>query len=387
MTPDPIEAIPAEVDEGERIFSAWYPAPTEEHVAAALQTDDPATALVPEPDDTESWEKWAVGLLAAGATSVALDAAKSTAWLLARRAFLISTLTDTTRRGVQAQIDLDPSPAAIVRAYGIPATRINTLAADPSRASALLAERWRLVSDGETTATFAAGAIEAAAQAVADGTLPPGTEIEWNARYTSNICEECSFLDGQRQPPGSPWIGIYGDKYAGPGWHPGCRCGMTVIKGEPVQKVSLTAPDSVKAELKRGLKWHEEGHSGDGLKPETVAWARRLADGAEITRDKAVKMSAWLARHEADKSGKGFSPGEGYPSPGRVAWALWGGDPAVGWSAKLVNYFEDKIVNKAEYTAAQRKEMAGKGWALPDGSFPITNDAEVVDIGDACDVW
>jgi hypothetical protein len=200
MTPDPIEAIPAEVDEGERIFSAWYPAPTEEHVAAALQTDDPATALVPEPDDTESWEKWAVGLLAAGATSVALDAAKSTAWLLARRAFLISTLTDTTRRGVQAQIDLDPSPAAIVRAYGIPATRINTLAADPSRASALLAERWRLVSDGETTATFAAGAIEAAAQAVADGTLPPGTEIEWNARYTSNICEECSFLDGQRQP-------------------------------------------------------------------------------------------------------------------------------------------------------------------------------------------
>lgn len=347
MTPDPIETLPDEVDEGERIFGAWYPPPTEEQVAAALQTDAPAAALVPEPDDTESWEKWAIGLLAAGATSVALDAAKSTAWLLVRRALLVSTLTDTTRRGVQAQIDLDPSPAAIVRAYGIPATRINTLAADPTRAAALLAERWRLVSDGETTATFIAGAIEAAAQAVANGTLPPGTEIEWNARYTSNICEECGYLDGQKQPPGSPWIGIYGDKYAGPGWHPGCRCGLTIIKGGPVKKISLTAPKGVVAELKRGLKWHEEGHSGDGLEPATVSWARRLADGEEITRDKAVKMSAWLARHKVDKEGQGYNPGEdGYPSPGRVAWALWGGDPAVGWSAKLVNYFEDDTVDK-----------------------------------------
>ena len=379
MTPDPIEALPDEVDEGGRIFSAWYPAPTEEQVTAALQADDPAAALVPEPDDTDSWEKWAVGLLAAGATSVALDAAKSTAWLLVRRALLISTLTDTTRRGVQEQIDLDPSPAAVVRAYGIPATRINTLATDPTRAKALLAERWRLVSEVETTATYAAGAIEAAVQAVADGTLPPGTEIEWNARYTSNICEECAYLDGQRQPPGSPWIGIYGDKYAGPGWHPGCRCGMTIIKGELVQKVSLTAPDSVKAELKRGLKWHEEGHSGDGLKPETVAWARRLADGDPISEQKARDMHAWLARHKVDKEGQGYNPGEdGYPSPGRVAWALWGGDPAIGWSAKLVNYFEDKTVQKRDYNTAERKEMAGKGWALPDGSFPIANEADLM---------
>jgi hypothetical protein len=37
-------------------------------------------------------------------------------------------------------------------------------------------------------------------------------------------------------------------------------------------------------------------------------------------------MSAWFARHEVDKQGEGFSPDEdGYPSPGRVAWAAWGG--------------------------------------------------------------
>jgi 2'-5' RNA ligase len=48
-------------------------------------------------------------------------------------------------------------------------------------------------------------------------------------------------------------------------------------------------------------------------------------------------MRAWLARHETDKTGEGFSPGEkGFPSPGRVAWALWAGDPAVTWSERKV---------------------------------------------------
>lgn len=136
--------------------------------------------------------------------------------------------------------------------------------------------------------------------------------------------------------------------------------------------MNLTAPEGVRNELRRGLAWHEEGHSGDGLKPETVAWARRLADGAEITRDKAVKMRAWLARHEADKSGKGFTPGDGYPSPGRVAWALWGGDPAVGWSEKLVRHFESEESMK-KYSMEERKAMAEKGEAMADGSFPIAN--------------
>jgi hypothetical protein len=38
-------------------------------------------------------------------------------------------------------------------------------------------------------------------------------------------------------------------------------------------------------------------------------------------------MASYFARHEVDKQGEGWSPGEqGYPSAGRIAWALWGGD-------------------------------------------------------------
>ena len=113
--------------------------------------------------------------------------------------------------------------------------------------------------------------------------------------------------------------------------------------------INFKPPKAVVAELKKGLEWHAEGHSGDGLVAATVSWARKMANGANISPEKAVKMRAWLARHESDKSGKGFKPGEeGFPSPGRVAWALWGGDPAVGWSNKLVTQME----------AADRKKSA-----------------------------
>jgi hypothetical protein len=120
--------------------------------------------------------------------------------------------------------------------------------------------------------------------------------------------------------------------------------------------INVKPPAGVRAELKKGLEWHKQGHSGDGLVPATVSWARRMANGEPISRDKAVKMRAWLARHEVDKKGKGFSPGEpGFPSPGRVAWALWGGDPAVSWSNKLVRQIQTKKASEQLQTALDLK--------------------------------
>ena len=50
----------------------------------------------------------------------------------------------------------------------------------------------------------------------------------------------------------------------------------------------------------------------------------------------ARRMARYFTRHQGDKRGKGYTPGPGYPSAGRVAWALWGGDPGWAWAAKLV---------------------------------------------------
>jgi HK97 family phage major capsid protein len=52
-------------------------------------------------------------------------------------------------------------------------------------------------------------------------------------------------------------------------------------------------------------------------------------------------MKSFFARHEVDKKAEGFRPGEkGYPSNGRIAWAMWGGDAGKSWSEKIVNQSE-----------------------------------------------
>ena len=52
-------------------------------------------------------------------------------------------------------------------------------------------------------------------------------------------------------------------------------------------------------------------------------------------------MYSFFSRHEVDKQGKGFNKGEdGYPSNGRIAWALWGGDAGFGWSTQKRNQLE-----------------------------------------------
>jgi hypothetical protein len=51
-------------------------------------------------------------------------------------------------------------------------------------------------------------------------------------------------------------------------------------------------------------------------------------------------MASFFARHEIDKEGEGFRPGEpGYPSAGRIAWALWGGDPGKAWANAILREF------------------------------------------------
>ena len=85
------------------------------------------------------------------------------------------------------------------------------------------------------------------------------------------------------------------------------------------------------AEAQRYRDWKSEGEGGGTDVARTRA--SQILSGNELSPDTVVTMSAWFARHEVDKQGKGFSPGEeGYPSNGRVAWAAWGGDAGKSWS-------------------------------------------------------
>ncbi len=99
--------------------------------------------------------------------------------------------------------------------------------------------------------------------------------------------------------------------------------------------ISFVPPRGVRAACARGVVLHEEGYGGDGLQPETVAWARRMARGEAVSPEKATKMNAWFARH-AVSPGEAEARRRDKKSPAWVAWLLWGGDAGRRWARRLV---------------------------------------------------
>jgi uncharacterized protein YdeI (YjbR/CyaY-like superfamily) len=63
-----------------------------------------------------------------------------------------------------------------------------------------------------------------------------------------------------------------------------------------------------------------------------------------------------------DKKGKGFSPGEGYPSNGRIAWALWGGDAGASWAAKIAKRADNEAQQIWNLLAGQFKQNEPSAW-------------------------
>ena len=94
--------------------------------------------------------------------------------------------------------------------------------------------------------------------------------------------------------------------------------------------------DGMVAEARRGLEWREAfGRGGTEI---GVARARDIVNRKNLSRDTVARMVSYFARHEVDKNGEGFSRGDlGYPSAGRIAWALWGGDPGKAWAQSIID--------------------------------------------------
>ena len=91
----------------------------------------------------------------------------------------------------------------------------------------------------------------------------------------------------------------------------------------------------MKSEAQKGLDWREEFGRG-GTRVGAVR-ARQIVAGENLSDETIKRMYSFFSRHEVDKQAEGFSAGEeGYPSNGRIAWALWGGDAGYIWSKRLV---------------------------------------------------
>jgi capsid protein len=125
--------------------------------------------------------------------------------------------------------------------------------------------------------------------------------------------------------------------------------------------IDLKPTAGMVAEAKKGLEWRKEyGRGGTNI---GVARARDISNGKNMTEDTVRRMHSYFSRHEVDKKGKGFSPGEdGFPSAGRIAWALWGGDAGQAWAAKKVEQINRnrKLKRKEKAVAHMKRDDHGR---------------------------
>lgn len=135
--------------------------------------------------------------------------------------------------------------------------------------------------------------------------------------------------------------------------------------------VNLEPPAFMRAAARRGLELYEQGEAGDGLVQRTVDEARAMAAG-NVTRDKWVRIAAWIARHmpdlDAPKNSDRTHPE--YPGPGLVAHLLWGSGPSKRQAMRAMEYAR-RIVDRLEAEDKRGNGMAKRETRNFDADFEI----------------
>lgn len=131
---------------------------------------------------------------------------------------------------------------------------------------------------------------------------------------------------------------------------------MAKYKGKDID---TTPTDGMVSAAKRGLELREEyGRGGTSV---GVARARDIVNRRELSIDTVKRMYSFFSRHEVDKKAEGFNQGEeGYPSAGKIAWLLWGGDPGFSWSKKIRDRVEAMDERSYEDARPYTKEHAAR---------------------------
>lgn len=123
-------------------------------------------------------------------------------------------------------------------------------------------------------------------------------------------------------------------------------CSLNDGCGVLVNQEGYKPTKAMMEEAERGLEWRKEYNRG-GTEV-GVARARDIKNGRSLSAQTVKRMKAYFDRHEVDKKSDDFSPsGSGYPSAGRIAWSLWGGDAGKTWAENIVKRMnEESTLNK-----------------------------------------
>ena len=125
-----------------------------------------------------------------------------------------------------------------------------------------------------------------------------------------------------------------------------------------------TIPTSEMAEeAKRGLELRKKFNRGGTAVG--VARANQLVAKEKLSISTVKRMYSFFSRHEVDKRAEGFRQGEdGYPSAGKIAWLLWGGDAGFAWSKRKRQQIiteEDKEFALQDHVESKEDQKALSG--------------------------
>ena len=101
-----------------------------------------------------------------------------------------------------------------------------------------------------------------------------------------------------------------------------------------------TPPQAVQRAAEKGLELRRQFNRG-GTEI-GVARARDLSNGKRIPPETINRMLSYFARHEVDKEAENFGNDEN-PSPGYIAWLLWGGDPGYAWVKRIEREYPAEV--------------------------------------------
>lgn len=126
--------------------------------------------------------------------------------------------------------------------------------------------------------------------------------------------------------------------------------GVGLVSGKAGRSDSFKPTSGMVTEAKRGLDWRSEfGRGGTSV---GISRARDIKNGKNLPYATVKRVKAFFDRHQSDRKAEGWRPGEkGYPSNGRIAHALWGGDAGYTWAKDIVERVEK----------AEMKQKAAEG--------------------------
>ena len=117
---------------------------------------------------------------------------------------------------------------------------------------------------------------------------------------------------------------------------------------------AATPPGYIRGAARKGLEYNRAGLGGDGLTDQTIREARLMADG-QVSDDKAIRTSAWAARHAVDlEAPQNRDPQDpGFPGAGAVAHYLWGIDPLDPGPARAWFDNQAKLIREGEMASSR----------------------------------